>query len=249
MSGGYGFWYDWTINGGAGDNPGTIMCIGATACKLSFFPYTGLGSSDTRYPALCDSGGFCSSANLWPDNITVTNGTSWAQAYEWYIAKHGRSGHITTYNTLAGSLGDRIAWDKICITFGVKSHVLGTPVVPAPGAVCQGSGHEPELSCIVNLPRTLDLGTVPTGTTNVSGTAYGDVQCSRDADVTASLLNRPQIDGNDVAIDINNRSVGSSAVMVGTGMSVPLMIKATITGTLRNGGSYSSDAVLQISYQ
>jgi hypothetical protein len=177
----------------------------------------------------------------------VYNGNSWAQAYDAYIAKFGRSGHIRVYS-FANEIAHGVAWDKICITFGLKSY-MWSPVVPAPGAVCQGGGHEPELSCIVNLPRTLDLGTVPTGTTNASSTASGDVQCSRDADVTASLLNRPQIDGNDVAIDINNRSMGSSAVTIGTGMSVPLMIKATIIGTLRNGGSYSSDSVLQISYQ
>ncbi|MDK2376799.1 reverse transcriptase domain-containing protein [Serratia fonticola] len=245
-----GFEYDWSINGDPGGNPGTITCPGTTRCQVSFFPYTGLGPVAGHEVQLCDSGGYCGSANTWPDKITVDNGTTWAQAYEWYITHHGRSGHIRVLHIFPSTNAwfDLIAWDKICITFGAKSH-LWSPVVPAPGAVCQGGGREPELSCIVNLPRTLDLGSVNTGTSYASGTAYGDVQCSRSADVTASLLNRPQIDGNDVAIDINYRSMGSSAVTIGTGVNVPLMIKATITGTLRNAGSYSSDAVLQISYQ
>jgi hypothetical protein len=245
-----GFEYDWSINGGPGGNTGTITCLGTTRCQVSFFPYTGLGPVSGQNEALCDSGGYCGSANYWPDKITVDNGTTWAQAYDWYIAQHGRSGHIRILHVFSTTTTwyDRIAWDKICITFGAKSH-LWTPVVPAPGAVCQGGGSEPELSCIVNLPRTLDLGSVNTGTSYASGTAYGDVQCSRAADVTASLLNRPKIDGNDVAIDINDLSMGSSAFVVGSGVSIPLMIKATIIGTLRNAGSYSSDAVLQISYQ
>ncbi|WP_447872487.1 hypothetical protein [Serratia fonticola] len=98
------------------------------------------------------------------------------------------------------------------------------------------------------MPNLIDLGTVPVGTDSASATAYGGVVCLTKASITAALLANPRIDGHEVEMDINGIPIGNEAVLIGSDTIVPINLTATIRGSLRNAGSYSSDAILQISY-
>lgn len=237
--GSYSIVMDYTITGSASPSQNTVACT-YPRCIFAPMPRTGLGPSGSW----CDAGGVCN-GDVVKDGVTIKQGTTWNDAFAAFIKKYRASGTFTmrNYSTFLGG----IRWDAICVGFATLPNDRTSISVLAPGTVC-GSIPKPDLNCTVNLPGLVDLGTVVVGTSGATGSASGGVECSQKASVTGSLLNNPQIDGHDVKIDINGLSMGNSAVVVGTGTIVPLLVTATIPGTLRNAGSYSSDAILQISY-
>ncbi|MEN4170704.1 hypothetical protein [Serratia marcescens] len=240
----YGLSYDYGITGDGPSLAQNTIIPGCTynGCMFAPMARTGLGPVGD----LCDAGGVCVGWAV-KDGVRVRAGTTWGEAFELFIKRYGQSGNFTMNPWGAAHNINEVVWDKLCVGFAAIP-ADGTHIsVLAPGSVC-GSVPKPNLQCTVNIPGILDLGTVTAGITDATGNASGNVECGSAATVTGSLLNKPKIDGHDVAIEINNRTMGSSAVTIGTGLSVPLRIKATIRGTLNNGGNYSSDAVLQISY-
>ncbi|HGM7717173.1 TPA: hypothetical protein ACXIJW_004701 [Serratia marcescens] len=211
-------------------------------CVFAPIPRTGLGPSAN----LCDSGGVCIGSAV-KDGVRIRAGTTWREAFELFIKKYGQSGTFSFSNWLSPKYINQVAWEKMCVGFAAIPSVGINISVLAPDASC-GSVPKPTLQCTVNIPGALDLGAVTAGITDAAGNTSGNVECNSTATLTGSLLNNPKIDGYDVVIEINNRIMERSAITIGTGMSVPLRIKATIRGTLNNTGNYSSDAVLQISY-
>lgn len=211
-------------------------------CFFGLAARTGLGQTG----GLCDSGGSCASGTGWESSVPLSRGATWRSAFEAFIAKYGRAGHKTKNPWLSTKDAPYIRWDALCVGFITLTSRQGISVL-APGSVC-GGVPRPNLNCNVNLPSLVELGNVVLGTTDATGSIQGAVDCGGEATVMGSLLNRPQIDGHDVAVEINNIPMGRTARAIGKGRNVPLILKAVIRGTLRNAGDFSSDAVLQISY-
>lgn len=234
--------YDYSVSGAATPALDATACHSST-CWFAPMPRTGLGPGAG---GLCDSGGICYGASL-RDGVTIPGGTTWNNAFALFLKTYPASGTFTLGNWLRNDMGMYVRWDAICVGFA-SIPATGTHIsVLAPGTAC-GSVPRPDLNCTVDVPSVLDLGTVRVGTVSASGTVRGSVLCDREASVTASLLSHPLLDGQEVEIDINGFTIGNSAVTIGTGTSVPLRVTATIRGTLRHPGSYSSAALLQISY-
>lgn len=127
----------------------------------------------------------------------------------------------------------------------VSVQMLGTLL---PGTTC-GLVPPPNLTCDVYLGSEINLGVVPKGTSGVSGGVDGSVTCSSSATIYSSLLNRPVLDGNVVAISVNGVKLDNQVRSVGTGQQVPLNVVANIEGKLDNAGVYETSTILLFSYQ
>lgn len=181
--------------------------------------------------------------------VKMAQGSTWAEGYAQWIRKNGTSGRAANYFWMQGN-DAKVYWPVVCAGFGAvpkpeKGHQFFADL--APGSTCGGI-QQPDLVCTVDVPMLLDLGTVGAGTDSASGQVVGSFACSEKSTVAATLMNRPQIDSHAVEIEVNNVRLGNAPVVVGDGTNVPLIIKATIRGTLRTAGNYSTDAVLKITY-
>lgn len=237
----YSITYDYTITGSASPEQEQSACQSAK-CWFAPTPRTGLGPSG----GLCDMGGACNGGAVM-GSIQISRGTTWNEAFATFLKTYPTSGTYTLINWANSPLSTSIRWDKLCIGFATLPTTGVNVSVLAPGTVC-GSVTRPTLNCTVTMPNLIDLGTVPVGTDSASATAYGGVVCLTKASVTAALLANPRIDGHEVEININWIPIGNEAVLIGSDTIVPINLTATIRGSLRNAGSYSSDAILQISY-
>lgn len=237
----YAISYDYAVSGQPSPEQNQSACSYAE-CKFSPIVRTGLGPNGFK----CDSGGICNGAVL-HGAVTIANGATWNDAFAIFLKTYPASGTYKVPNWVRTDEIDQVRWDALCVGFASLPALVSAVSVLAPGTSCS-SVPRPDLSCTVDLPSVIDFGTVKVGTSLASAKGVGRVECDREASITASMWANPRIDGNDVEIDINGIPIGNAALLVGTGKSVPLQIKATIRGSLRNAGSYSSDAILQISY-
>lgn len=240
----YNVAYPYTITGGPDPIQEGKACI-TNECKFFPIPRTGLGPSGKPGDPLGDQGGVSNVQNMYK-GVKLFGQKSWNDAFAEFLKAYPASGDFV----IGGFITERnlkwVNWDALCIGFATLDPGRNISNL-APGTACERVPR-PGNACNVQFPGLVDLGIVTAGTAGASGSAVGEVACSQPSSIAGSLLNDPRIDGTDVEIDINGHVMGRSAVIVGVGMYVPLVVKATIRGTLRNAGTYSSDAILQISY-
>lgn len=234
--------WGWAISDGA-STPGVVNC-GAPYCAFGPYIRTGLGPSGEY----CDSGGVCFVENEKVNGITsrkVRAGITYDEAFRLYAEKWGFSG--TNYYVVRDLSSPHIAWGKLCTGFSVLPWAKQAISQIVPGSSCAVIT-PPNTSCETSLPATIDLGTVSTGYIEVEATVDGITQCTGDNTVSVSLAVAPYLGGVPVELFINGKQLSSATTAVGNGKYVPLKLRASLRGTIREAGVYSGNAVMNISY-
>lgn len=177
--------------------------------------------------------------------VVVNSGATTRDAFIAWTNKYGIGGQ---YRQLMWH--DGVNTSNTC--FGFQSFVgaggnyrTGTLL---PGTTC-GLVPPPNLTCDVYLGSEINLGVVPRGASGVSGGVDGSVTCSSSATIYSSLINRPELDGNNVAISINGVKLNNQPHGVGRGKQVSLNVVANIEGKLDNAGVYETSTIILFSYQ
>ncbi|WP_261257061.1 hypothetical protein [Serratia proteamaculans] len=177
--------------------------------------------------------------------VVVNSGATTRDAFIAWTKKYGIAGQYRMLMWVAGA-------DTSNTCFGFQSFVgagagsrTGTLL---PGTTC-GLVPPPNLTCDVYLGSEINLGVVPRGASGVSGGVDGSVTCSSSATIYSSLINRPELDGNNVAISINGVKLNNQPHGVGRGKQVSLNVVANIEGKLDNAGVYETSAIILFSYQ
>lgn len=178
--------------------------------------------------------------------IYIPRGTTTKQAWEIWRQKYGVGPSAWTQSPMF--MGDS-ELSQTCYGFQVfqttSAKMVGTLL---PGTSC-GLVPPSNLTCDVYLGSEINLGVVSTGTSGVTGRVAGSVTCSSSATIYASILNRPVLDRNAVAIFVNGVKLDNQMRDVGTAKQVLLNVVANIEGTLDNAGVYETSAIILFSYQ
>lgn len=241
----YSIAYDYTITGERDPGVGNAIACNSRSCFFAPIVRTGLGPGPA---GLCDSGGICNPDGLRGQGTYVNNGTTWNEAYDQFIAEYGKSGRFVMDNWIYPSSFPYVRWDALCVGFAILPLSGVSISTLAPGSTC-ASVPKPNLQCSINFPNLIDFGTVNVGETDLTTSSSGSITCGDTATVSAALMNVPKLDGQTVSFRINGTLLSTNNATVGQGQNVPLLISATINGTLRNAGSYTDSAVIQISYR
>lgn len=106
----------------------------------------------------------------------------------------------------------------------------------------------PVTSCSVDIPSEIDLGTVNSGATRISGSITGQSSCTTLTTMVMSLLSEPRLDGQTVNMTANGTLLGASPQPVGRGITVPLTLQASVPGALNNPGEFQTDAIIQVGF-
>ncbi|WP_144335918.1 hypothetical protein [Serratia marcescens] len=236
--------YDWGIMP-PNDVPGTVQC-GAASCYFGPVLRAGVGPINGDY---CDGGGVCSgfASNVLPNfMVIVPNGTPYATAYKTYSARFGLSGRYVRFR-MGKYIPQSIAWGRLCVGFASLPVNAAAVSILAPDSSC-GLVPPPEISCNIQLPRVLDMGTPVAGRAVPPVSEQGYADCIGDATISAALLNAPKLDGNAVTISINNKVLTSTSQSVGSGTNIILNTVASVSTPFQRAGHYETDAILLMSY-
>lgn len=218
------------------DSP--VNCGGARVCFITFAAYLTDGSDPTRD---------IDRASATTPQPTVLAGVSWNQAISTFIRLHGRSGALVR-PPVSISLSDYDPRHLCFILMAGKGDWGDSGRQRVPGVACSYAA-PPEVSCESNFPRMLNLGVVPVGSTAVHGQSQGLVTCSGPTVIRARLMNRPTIDRRAVDVTVNGRLLGNTDSRIGEGRTVPIIVSAQIPQPLMNAGTYTTDAVIALTYE
>lgn len=177
--------------------------------------------------------------------VVVNSGATTRDAFIAWTQKYGIGGQYRMLMWVNGLDTSNTCFGFQSFVGGGSNSRTGTLL---PGTTC-GLVPPPNLTCDVSLGSEINLGVVPKGTSGVSGGVNGSVTCSSSATIYSSLLNRPVLDGNVVAISVNGVKLDNQVRGVGTGQQVSLNVVANIEGKLDNAGVYETSAILLFSYQ
>ena len=180
-----------------------------------------------------------------PQRVVVNWGATTRDAFIAWTKEFGRRGEYRVF--MWGNITDT---SKTCFGFqsfyGAGSgYRVGTLL---PGTTC-GLVPPPNISCDVHLGSEINLGVVPKGTSGISGGIDGWVTCTSSTTIYSALINRPELDGNIVAITINGVKLNGQPLRVGGGKQVSLNVVANVEGKLNNAGMYETSAIILFSYQ